>query len=365
MVINLLIACSTSHDTTVEELVSAQTEEPGGQPSLDEPSFDPDEQPAEPEEEPPADPADERSWGEASCSDADTAASIGDRTYGGVQDALDAFGPADDVVWVCPGVHSGPFYVTANYEVAIFGAGDKPDEVVLTAEGGSVLHVFAWRGGEQGEPGRFYSRNLTVMGGSAEHGGGISATAQEVHLEDVVIRDGNATQGGGLYVDGQAHAVVLDGVEFFDNDAVRGGGFYISGGGDVNHLSFTEVSFFDNAATDEGGAVYVGDGDVDANLVGVYARGNSAPVGAAYRVGGSADASFAHFAVTGGGVHANDSESGALDAVGSVIVVVEDVDFGSGADDNGGFDVGGCNGDYGAGSSFVYWPGGGVYCEDE
>lgn len=365
MVISILIACSTSHDVSVEELVSASTDADEGQPDIDDPSadteYDPDWE-GEPSEDAPVE--EERTWEADACGE-DIAASIGERTFGGLQAALDAFGPNDEAVWACPGVHHGPFNITANYEVVLMGAGDKPDEVVLTTDVGSVLHVFAWRGGEEGEPGRFYGKNFSVMGGSSDHGGGISATAQSVHLEDVVVRDGNATQGGGLYVDGMATSVLLEGVEFYDNDAVRGGAFYISGGDDVNHLSFTDVRFFDNDATDAGGAIYIGDGDVDANLVGVYARGNSAPIGAAIRVGGSDEATFAFFGMVGGGVHANTSESGAVDAVGSVIVIVDDVDFGSGADDNTGFDVGGCNGDFGGGSSFVYWPDGGVYCEDE
>jgi len=367
MVISILIACSTSQDTLgLEQLVSASTAEDEGQPNTEEPDFDPgvdhgDEIDGEP---PTTDPPEEREWGTGACAE-DVAASIGERTYGGLQAALDAFGPADEAVWVCPGVHNGPFFKTANYEVVLLGAGDGVTDTVLTTDSGSVLTVFTWRGGEQGEPGRFYGRDFVVMGGSADQGGGIYATAQEVHLENVIVRDGTATIGGGVFVDGQADAVVLEGVEFFDNAAVNGGGFFIGGGDGVNHLSLTDVAFFDNTATDAGGAMYIGDGDVDANLVGVYARGNSAQIGAAYRVGTRSDAEFGHFGMVGGGVHANSAESGALDAVGTVVVLVEDVDFGEGADDNTGFDVGGCNGDYGAGSSFVYWPEGGIYCEQD
>ncbi len=366
MVISILIACSTSEDIiSVEELTSASTADASGQPDpSEEPDLDTEDDPDFEGEFPADEEEEERSFDPDAC-DEGVAASIGERTYGGLQAALDALGPNDEAVWVCPGVHTGPFYITANYEVVVLGAGDKPDETILTTTVSNVLNVFAWRGGQQGEPGRFFARNLPVMGGSAEQGGGISAAAQEVHLQDVIIRGGNATQGGGLYVDGGAVGVLLDSVEFYDNDAVRGGGFYIGGSEEVNHLEFRQVGFYENAATDAGGAAYFANGDVDGTFVGVYARGNSAPIGAAYRFGGSDEAAYAHFGMIGGGVHTNVSESGAIDAYGTATVVVEDVDFGSGTDDNEGFDVGGCNGDFGPGSSFVYWPDGGIYCEDE
>ncbi len=307
----------------------------GGQPGDFEPAVDT----GAPEYDPEAEPPD---YGEAVCEG--NAVSIGDRTYGSVQDGLDHYMPADVAMWVCPGVYTGTYSISTNYEINIRGASGDSDDVLFVSDGGSTFSVFAWRGGADAAPARFVMKDVTVVGGSAEAGGAI--------------------YGGGVYVDGDTRAVVVQDSSFLANSAVRGGAVFIGSpsADEARVVSFLESEMWANQATDAGGAVYVADGGLNAAFDHVNAMQNEAPEGGTYFFSGQVPTDFATVSITGGGVTESVTESGALAAGGVVGVITEDVDFGVGDSDNT-RDVQGCEESFGPGASFMYSMELGQFCE--
>ncbi len=365
-ILSIALACSapTSSDAnTTAGLEGLPSEESGdssafaqgGQPGDFEPTVDT----GAPDFEPEGDPPD---FGAPICEG--NAVSIGDRTYGSVQAGLDHYMPADPAMWVCPGVYTGSYSISANYEINIRGASGDPDDVMLVSDGGSTFTVFAWRGGAEADPARFVLTDVTVVGGSAEAGGAIYVAAQEFILDSVTVMDGVASYGGGVFVDGDTRAVIFQDTSFLANSAIRGGAVFVGSpsNDDARVISVGESDFWSNTATESGGAVYLDDGGLDAVFLHTNAMLNEAPEGGAYYFSGQKPTDISHVSITGGGVTQTVTESGAVAAGGVVSVITEDVDFGMDGTDND-RDVQGCEQDFGPGASFLYSMQLGQFCE--
>lgn len=366
-ILSLALACSAPHATSDDNGLSIQaapeiqpssgafqTLSQGGQPGDIETEIDT----ADPVE------MEERDYGSDLCGEEGVAATIGERKYGWLQDALDQYQPADEALWVCPGVHEGSFQISANYEINIRGASGDSDDALIVSDGGSTFNVFAWRGGKDASPARFVLADVTVVGGVAEKGGAIHVTAQEFVLDGVTVMDGQADFGGGVYVDGDTRAVVVQESSFLANSATRGGAMFIGSPAEseARVVSFDHSEIWSNVASEAGGAIYMDDGGMDAVFQHTNSMLNTAPEGGAYFFSGQEPTDYSTVLISGGGITQTATETGALAAGGVVAVMVEDVDFGDGDSDNS-VDVQGCAESFGAGASFFYSVQGGSLCE--
>lgn len=139
---------------------------------------------------------------------------------------------------------------------------------------------------------------LTLANGYAIGGGGLRVdSATRVTLEDVIVRDSFAAEGGGVWVSGDAAQLALDDVQLVDNRAeVQGGGLFVSGFSVTNTLVARRTVFSGNEAPLGGGLFAYGGGlksptgvdDANFYLDACTFVGNGAEAGAAFHHSGAA-----------------------------------------------------------------------------
>ncbi|MCB9732133.1 MAG: right-handed parallel beta-helix repeat-containing protein [Deltaproteobacteria bacterium] len=159
---------------------------------------------------------------------------------------------------------------------------DDLAEVVAEADAGAVISLAA---GDYAVR-LVVRRSLTLRGEAGATLEGISgrpvvrveADGVEVVLDGLVVRDGSAELGGGLFIAGDA-AVTVRGCRFEGCSAQKGGAVYLGGGAS---LSCEETTFAGNEAK-QGGAMHV-DGVARVTLRGCEVSGNSSPRGAGVSV---------------------------------------------------------------------------------
>lgn len=345
------------------------------------------------------------------------AARIGAATFATLQSALTG-ASSGDTVDVCPGVHAGPFEITTAGTLTLRSVSGDPSDTVL--DGGGTSRVLTID-----DTASVVLRGLTIANGHDEYeaGGVYAAGVPWLVIDGCVFEDNVAKYGGGGLVAytaaGSAGSIVITNSTFQRNSAGYEAGAAIlgmrwdpvaveitdsvfldnlagySGGALLVAPSFGELTvdncrFENNTAPTEGGAVSLGSwGEVKADFIETEFLNNSATTGGALLYGGwvvgsvtlldcvardniGSSGSAYSFGVSGshktdgvveiigGSVHANTGGK-ALCADEWFGVTVDNVDFGTGPDDNPSGDICGC-GDWGVGASFRYDPGAGVYC---
>lgn len=163
-----------------------------------------------------------------------------------IQTALGEFdGPGD--LFLCAGTFKEK--ITLNFPINIVGAGAT--RTIIDAGGsGSVVTTGK----------AFYSLNfLTITGGKATAGGGISTRGQ-LTLKDIIIT-GNQSNGpgGGIYNNGGTITTETTTISNNVADNSQGGGIFNSGG-TINLQGLTTVR--NNTAGDGGGIYSTGNGAV-------------------------------------------------------------------------------------------------------
>jgi hypothetical protein len=280
-----------------------------------------------------------------------------DHGYGTVQRAMDHAEPGGEVI-VCPGRWEvGTLYVTKS--LTLRGEGDAADTVLDGGGLGPVLVVTTsrvdlslqslsvegglgdWGGGLSHIYGgtldlwqvRFANNVATesvISENQAQFGAGMIASGDDRGMvaEGLVIRDNSASEyGGGVYVWGSSRSgpdLYLSHSEITGNHALDGGGIYEDS--DYSSVELTGVLISQNVADRDGGGIWAANG--------VQGEGIALNNNAADRGGGlwtrawgwsSLDASsvLANSATAGGGVWLEDGT-----------LLLSDVDFGAGEQDN-------------------------------
>jgi hypothetical protein len=146
-------------------------------------------------------------------------------------------------IQVCPGTYGTNADILADVieRVTIVGAGSGNGGTVL--DGQQRDSVILVRRGTHLE-----LRRLTVTGGMAEYGGGISNARSTITLEDVHVTGNHASNGGGIGSDGNA---TLINSRVTDNSADVGGGIY-NGGVSSGTLILTRGSLVTGNAGHQG-----------------------------------------------------------------------------------------------------------------
>lgn len=127
-----------------------------------------------------------------------------------------AAAPAGSSIAICPGTYSEALDLGGK-PLALRGLEGAATTIVDAGGAGSVVVVHG-----VGDPGLTLT-GLTLRGGRAAAGGGVSCDASTLTLRDVVLTGNTADAGGGLHANGCA--VTIDGTRFEDNaGGERGGG---------------------------------------------------------------------------------------------------------------------------------------------
>ncbi|MCO5247441.1 MAG: hypothetical protein M9887_00610 [Chitinophagales bacterium] len=187
-----------------------------------------------------------------------------------LQDAIDANGTQQ--VWVAKGTYYGNFWLKPY--ISLYGGFD-PDNGISTLNDnrimmdtvnntGSVLD-----GTNSGTTLQTVKNTVTdgftIQHGSSDKGGGIynyNTGSYDVlydTLRNLVVRDNQATDGGGIY--NRANHAILENIILKNNVAVSGGGMYNTGA-QYYPTTMTNIIITNNSATDGGGIFNVGTGDL-------------------------------------------------------------------------------------------------------
>lgn len=214
---------------------------------------------------------------------------------------------ANDTINICPGTYNESNLLPGQNRnlVGVAGSGGDPaapGDVVVNAGGsGRVFRIIA---------NGVSISNLTVAGGSATEGGGISNEGDNLTLTNVTVSGNTAIYGGGID-NYQAINVTLLNVTISGNTAGDGGGIYNSGGS----MTLTGVTISGNSATGSGGGIFNDGGDF--TLTNVTLSGNTATIngGGIYNIdGGSMELTHVtvsgNTASSGGGIYNTGSNTG-------------------------------------------------------
>ena len=161
----------------------------------------------------------------------------------------------DSNVYVCPGLYTGNLDIPAAIFVAITGAGmgdDPRSQTILDAQGrGRVVSI--------GEGAIAALRGMRIRNGVACDGSGV-ATGNDTDLrlsQCAVVENGNEQcQGGGLSTAGPT---ILNDCLISDNHALDGGGLAVTGAS----VTVRRSEIRDNTASTSGGGVYVAAGALE------------------------------------------------------------------------------------------------------
>jgi hypothetical protein len=156
-----------------------------------------------------------------------------------------------DTVRIAPGIYHEHDLVVPH-GVTVEGDTTDPAAVVIDAQGqGRVMAVL--------DPDAFNLsiRRLTLTGGDADRGGGLYTVGANVYLSDLRLVDNTAAYGGGIFADGvltDLTACVVAG----NHSHTFGGGVYVIG--DHHQLVLTQCAVVRNVAAGAAGAWYAAAG---------------------------------------------------------------------------------------------------------
>ncbi|HHN77546.1 MAG TPA: hypothetical protein ENK11_02575, partial [Phycisphaerales bacterium] len=234
-----------------------------------------------------------------------------------IQAAIDAAAAGDEII-VAPGTYSGPINLSKG---VVLRSEAGPDETVLQWSGGGSVVVIESNDGAT-------LAGFTVTGGNAQNGGGLFVSGDAV-VADCIIRGNTATNGGGAFLVGSP---TLSGVSFEDNNAGAGGAVCLGPDADAVIDNCT----FSNNSADTGGGVYVGPG---------VGAGTFAVVGAGSFETNSADRGGGLFVACGGvevdqsvfEANSAASDGGAVELLDALPSTISETRFeGNNADERGG-----------------------------
>lgn len=203
------------------------------------------------------------------CADGELGLASWERASGDWEDASGLFGPdlveiapeAGDVLWLCPGTHTGRLTQTGVASFSVRGRGGP--EVVQWVPGAEDRHLAL--------TGTATVSGAHFRGGTAEEGGAVYSRAA-LTVEDAWFTDNEAVNGGAL----AGLVAHIRGSRFAGNRAVESGGA-VNGG---LTLSISDSQFLDNMAGQRAGAVAI-DTFMDTTVDDVDFWGNDAPTAAA------------------------------------------------------------------------------------
>ncbi len=178
----------------------------------------------------------------------------------------------------------GTYYATVALEadVVLSGQSGVAADVVLTSDGsGSVLTV-------ETDGVEVFIEAMTVSGGNGQQGASLNCDASAtVALENVVLSDGVAVDGGAVYSEGCE--VSIDDSELTGNEATVGGAIAVLDG----NLTLSASTVHDNIAEYGGAiAVYGGYGDAAASMDGTQVYDNDSDYGTVWISGDGGNADF-------------------------------------------------------------------------
>jgi predicted outer membrane repeat protein len=196
---------------------------------------------------------------------------------------------------------------------------------------------------------------FTVTGGAATLGGGLHCSGGATLATHDLVFTGNTAESGGAVASENCTVYLWDG-EIVDNHAAEGGAAWVHDG----HFEFNGTPVSGNTATVQGGALRVDAGTeyTYTSISETTFEGNSAPLGGAVALSGTAEAQVFATVVDRGGVLGNTAESG------GVVTVTDDAmiefiraDLGEPdtADDNLPTDVTTPVGDFAFGDDVTTW----------
>jgi hypothetical protein len=233
-----------------------------------------------------------------------------------------------------------------NTDISINGDSDGDGDGDVTINGGASTHMFTVR-----DLGTEFSLEKIILaeGMSASNGGSINIDEADVTITDSIIRDSDATSGGGAIYQIGGGTLTINGSSIEDTTAGSFGAIFtddstliidestisgsetagVAGGiySERSNVDITTSTFFDNSG-DRGGAIYAAGGTLDATnttFVNNTADDSVDPDGAAIYLtdfgGALADATLTNVTITGtlgdSTIYTKDSD---LDLVGALIV---------------------------------------------
>ena len=168
---------------------------------------------------------------------------------------------APGTLYLCGGAWTAQLTVAAD-DVRVVGSGASD----TTLDGGQLGSVIAAVGVSG-----LSIEGVTLSGGYADSGGGLSLSASGATLSDVVLSGNIATvSGGGIFL-GDGSSATLSSVRVTGNEAASGGGVWLS----ASTLTTAGGSFSNNTALSDGGGAALTDG-ATAALDGLSVENNSA-----------------------------------------------------------------------------------------
>jgi hypothetical protein len=186
-----------------------------------------------------------------------------------IQDAIDAAkanGPGQDLILLASNQsHTGVDLDINAHSVWIAGGYPNCTDIFLPGpatvlDGSGESHSVVNVRGTAGGPHEVILENLTLRGGSpSEGGGGLEIDgANVVTVRRTSIRNNDAANGGGIHLAGSSGAALfLEQSAFvgFNSASGDGGGIFCNGGGEVHLANDTLVTT--NSAGDDGGGMFL------------------------------------------------------------------------------------------------------------
>lgn len=230
-----------------------------------------------------------------------------------IQDGIDAARDWEEVI-VSPGTYNENIIFPPNYDIRLRSSGGPENTIIdgSTNPGQPVVSIL--------RSGLAYNQALTgftITNGNAPEGGGIfvSGLSIQIAITDCIITGNNAGNGGGVYIDEDAFSYFTDSVITNNTADVSGGGIFngaVSSGG-YSYSTFTNCEITNNTAYISGGGIFNIGGVIEFND-GVISN-NSATTGdgGGVNIYGMAEATFKKSIVSGNSAGTN---GGGIDSSG-------------------------------------------------